>query len=143
MSTNEITITGNATRNAELRFTTSGQAVANFAIAHTRRRFNKAAQQWEDASVTFLDVVVWGSDAEAVASQVAKGTAVVVVGRLEAREWTDKTGNQRTSFEITADTVGRIIRPDRRQHDDSKQQSAAGWPRGDAWGTPSGEDAPF
>lgn len=143
MSTNQITITGNATRDAQLRFTTSGQAVANFAIAHTRRRRNKTTQQWEDASVTFLDVVVWGSDAEAVANQVTKGMPVVVVGRLEAREWTDKTGNQRTTFQITADTVGRAIRPDRRQQADSTQKPADGWPRGGAWGTPSGEDAPF
>ncbi len=69
---NTVTITGNATREPELRFTPSGQAVASFGIAVNRRWQNRQTQEWEEAT-SFIDVTCWAQLAENVAESVGKG----------------------------------------------------------------------
>ncbi|MDH5519934.1 MAG: single-stranded DNA-binding protein [Acidimicrobiia bacterium] len=106
---NTVTITGNATREPELRFTPSGQAVANFGVAVNRRWQNRQTQEWEEA-VSFFDVTCWASLAENVAESVAKGTRITVAGRLDQRSWETQEGDKRSKVEIVADDVAVSLR---------------------------------
>ncbi len=106
---NNVTVTGNATREPELRFTPSGQAVANFGVAVNRRWQNRQTQEWEEA-VSFFDVTAWAQLAENVAETVAKGTRVTVSGRLDQRSWETPDGDKRSKVEIVADDVAISLR---------------------------------
>ncbi|WP_327066779.1 single-stranded DNA-binding protein [Kitasatospora sp. NBC_01302] len=104
-----ITVCGNAVEDAQLRFTPSGAAVANFRIASTPRTFNKQTNAWEDGETLFLRVNAWRELAENIAASIAKGTALIVQGRLRMREY-EKDGQKRQSFEIEADDVAVSLR---------------------------------
>ncbi len=106
---NNVTITGNATREPELRFTPSGQAVANFGVAVNRRWQNRQTQEWEEA-VSFFDITAWAQLAENVAETVGKGTRVTVTGRLDQRSWENQEGEKRSKVEIVADDVAISLR---------------------------------
>ena len=106
---NTVTITGNATREPELRFTPSGQAVASFGMAVNRRWQNRQTQEWEE-SVSFFDVTAWAQLAENAAESVAKGTRVTVTGRLDQRSWENQEGEKRSKVEIVADDVAVSLR---------------------------------
>jgi single-strand DNA-binding protein len=101
---NNVTITGNVTRDPELRFTPSGQAVANFGVAVNRRWQNRQTQEWEEQT-SFIDVSCWAQLAENVAESVQKGQRVTVVGRLDQRSWETPEGDKRTKVEVVADDV--------------------------------------
>ena len=101
---NTVTITGNATREPELRFTPSGQAVANLGIAVNRRWQNRQTQEWEE-KVSFIDVTCWAQLAENAAESVAKGTRVTVTGRLDQRSWENQDGDKRSKVEVVADDI--------------------------------------
>jgi single-strand DNA-binding protein len=107
MADNSITLVGNVTREPELRFTQGGQAVTKFSIA-VNRRFQQAGE-WKE-SVSFFDVVAWGTLGENVASSVAKGNRVLVSGRLEQRSYETAQGEKRSSVEVVADEVGPSLR---------------------------------
>lgn len=100
-----ITVTGNTTADAELRYTPSGAAVANFTIASTPRNYDKQSGEWRDGDPLFLRVNVWREQAENVAESVTRGARVVVVGRLVQRSFDTKDGEKRTVYEIEADDV--------------------------------------
>jgi single-strand DNA-binding protein len=104
MADNTVTVVGNCTRDPELRFTPSGQAVANFGLAVNRRWQNRQTQEWEEA-VSFFDVTCWQQLAENVAESVQKGTRIVVTGRLDQRSWETQDGDKRSKIEIVADEV--------------------------------------
>jgi single-strand DNA-binding protein len=106
---NNVTVTGNATREPELRFTPSGQAVANFGVAVNRRWQNRQTNEWEEA-VSFFDITCWSTLAENVAESVAKGTRVTVTGRLDQRSWETQDGDKRSKVEIVADDVAVSLR---------------------------------
>jgi single-strand DNA-binding protein len=106
---NAVTIIGSATRDPELKYTPSGQAVAQFGVAVNRRWQNKTTQEWEE-QVSFFDVKCWAQMAENVCSTIAKGTRVVVVGRLEQRSWETDQGEKRSKVEIVADDVAPSLR---------------------------------
>ena len=106
---NSVTITGNATREPELRFTPSGQAVASFGMAVNRRWQNRQTQEWEE-SVSFFDVTAWAQLAENAAESVAKGTRVTVTGRLDQRSWENQEGEKRSKVEVVADDVAVSLR---------------------------------
>ena len=105
---NETTITfiGNLTADPELRFTPSGDAVANFTVASTPRSFNKQRQEWVDGDAMFLGCSVWRQAAENVTETLTKGTRVIVTGRLKSRSYETREGEKRTVFEIDVDDVG-------------------------------------
>ena len=109
MATN-ITICGNLTAAPELRFTPSGQAVANLNVAVNHRRLNKQTNEWEDDGADFYGVSVWREQAEHVAESITKGIEVIVVGALKSRSYDDRDGNKRTVWEITADHIGPSLR---------------------------------
>jgi single-strand DNA-binding protein len=106
---NTVTVVGNCTRDPELRFTPSGQAVANFGLAVNRRWQNRQTQEWEEA-VSFFDVSCWQQLAENVAESVQKGTRIVVTGRLDQRSWETQDGDKRSKIEIVADEVAPSLR---------------------------------
>lgn len=106
---NNVELTGNATRDPELRFTPSGQPVATFGLAVNRRWQNRQTQQWEEA-VSYFDIVCWGQLAENVAESITKGTRLMVTGRLDQRTWETQEGDKRSKVEIVADEVGPSLR---------------------------------
>lgn len=101
---NNVTISGNAGREPELRFTPSGQAVASFGVAVSRRWMNRQTNEWEEAT-SWIDVTCWGQLAENVAESVGRGTRVTVAGRLDQRSWETDSGDKRSKVEIVADDV--------------------------------------
>lgn len=100
-----FTMTGNVVNDPELRFTPSGAAVANFRVASTPRKFNRQTNQFEDGEPLFLGVAVWRQQAESVAESITRGMRVIVVGRLTQRQYEDREGKTRSSYEIQADEV--------------------------------------
>ena len=106
---NNVSVVGNATRDPELRFTPSGQAIATFGIAVNRSWRNKQSNEWEEA-VSFFDVTCWAQMAENVAESIQKGTRVVVTGRLEQRSWETNDGEKRSKVEIVAEEIGPSLR---------------------------------
>jgi single-strand DNA-binding protein len=101
---NRVVLTGNLTRDPELRSTPGGTSVCSLRIACNTRR-KDAQGQWVDKP-NYFDVTVWGAQGENCATYLAKGRPVAVDGRLEWREWEDKeTGKKRQSVDIIADSV--------------------------------------
>jgi single-strand DNA-binding protein len=109
MTDNNVTITGNLTREPELRFTPTGQATATFGIAVNRTWTDRQSQERKE-STSFFDVVAWGSLAENAATSLTKGTRVVVTGRLDQRSWESAEGDKRSKVEITADDLAPSLR---------------------------------
>ena len=101
---NRVVLTGNLTRDPELRSTQSGMSVCSLRIASNTRRKNQATGDWEDKP-NFFDVTVWGAQGENCARFLAKGRPVALDGRLEWREWETQDGQKRQSVEIVADAV--------------------------------------
>ncbi|MGZ5418867.1 MAG: single-stranded DNA-binding protein [Nocardioides sp.] len=101
-----LTIVGNLTGDPELRFTPSGAAVANFTVASTPRTFDKASNEWKDGETLFMRCSVWRDAAENVAESLARGTRVIVTGRLKSRSYETKEGEKRTVIEMDVDEVG-------------------------------------
>ncbi|MEV8552587.1 single-stranded DNA-binding protein [Streptomyces glaucescens] len=101
-----ITVVGNLVDDPELRFTPAGAAVAKFRIASTPRVFNREANEWKDGDPLFLTCSVWRQAAEHVAESLARGTRVIVQGRLKQRSYEDREGVKRTVFELDVDEVG-------------------------------------
>jgi single-strand DNA-binding protein len=106
---NSVTITGNATREPEVRFTAGGNQVASFGVAVNRRWQNRQTNEWEE-QVSFFDVSCWNQLAANVAESVGRGTRVTVAGRLEQRSWETQNGEKRSKVEIVADEVSISLR---------------------------------
>jgi single-strand DNA-binding protein len=100
-----ITIVGNLVADADLRFTPSGQAVANFRVASTPRYKDQQTGEWRDGEGLFLTCNVWRDQAEHCAETLQRGMRVIVVGRLKQRSY-EKDGQKRTVFEVEVDEVG-------------------------------------
>jgi len=105
-----ITVIGNITGDPELRFTPSGAAVANFTVASTPRQFDRQSNEWKDGETLFMRCSVWRDAAENVAESLARGTRVIVSGRLTSRSYTTKEGEKRTVVEMEVDEVGPSLR---------------------------------
>lgn len=109
MAIDIITITGGLPRDAELRFTPSGNAVTNFTVAQSDRKYNEQSQQWEDVRNLYLDVTIWNDTRQnnpvpwaELAATLSKGDRVAVTGKLHTRKWQDKQGNNRSQIEFLA-----------------------------------------
>ena len=99
---NHITIMGRLTRDPELRRTGSGIAVASFRVAVDR---DYAPKDGGERKTDFIDCVAWRQTGEFISKYFTKGRMIVVDGRLEMRDWTDKDGNKRTSAEIIVENA--------------------------------------
>lgn len=109
MPDNTVTLVGNVTREPELRYTPAGQAMAKFGLAVNRRWQNRQTSEWEEAT-SFFDVVAWREMAENVGESVAKGSRVIVTGRMEQRSYENQAGEKRSAFEVVADEIGPSLR---------------------------------
>lgn len=109
MADNTVTLVGNITRDPELRFTNSGQALATFGLAVNRRWQNRQSGDWEEAT-SFFNVTCWREMAENVSNSLQKGARVVVNGRLEQRSYETQDGDKRSVVEVVADEVGPSLR---------------------------------
>lgn len=105
-----ITIIGNLTDDPELKFTSSGIAVANFRVASTPRSMDRTSGEWKDGEPLFMRCVVWRQAAEHVAESLQRGARVVVVGRLTQRSYETQQGEKRTVVELQVDEVGPSLR---------------------------------
>ena len=99
---NHIVIMGRLTRDPELRSTQSGVSVASFTVAVDR---DFGGRDGGERQTDFIDCVAWRQTGEFVSRYFHKGSMIVVSGRLQSRKWQDREGNNRTSWEITADNV--------------------------------------
>ena len=106
-SDNTVTLVGNITRDPELRFTQSGQAVASFGLA-VNRRFQQNGE-WQER-VSFFNITCWGQLGENAASSLTKGARAIVTGRLEQREYETREGEKRNVVEVIADEIGPSLR---------------------------------
>src|SRR3954469_5118764 len=100
---NRVVLTGNLTRDPELRNLPSGTAVCSLRIASNTRRKDQQGN-WVDKP-NYFDVTVWGAQGENCAQYLSKGRPVAIDGRLEWREFQDREGNKRQAVDIIADSV--------------------------------------
>jgi single-strand DNA-binding protein len=101
---NRVVLTGNLTKDPELRSLPSGTSVCELRIACNTRRKNNATGEWDDKP-NFFNVKVWGAQGENVARFLTKGRPVAIDGRLEWREWEAQDGAKRQAIDIIADSV--------------------------------------
>jgi single-strand DNA-binding protein len=101
---NVVVITGNLTRDPELRSLPSGSSVCSLRVACNTRRKDGATGEWVDKP-NYFDVTVWGAQGENCARYLSKGRPVAINGRLEWREWEDQNNNKRQAVEIIAESV--------------------------------------
>jgi single stranded DNA-binding protein (ssb) len=99
---NKVILMGNLTRNPELRYTPSGTPVASFGLA-VSRRFKQGEDLKEE--VCFVDIVVFGKQAEHCGQYLSKGNGAIVEGRLQQRRWETDDGQKRSKHEVVAQTV--------------------------------------
>ena len=105
-----LTITGNLTADPDLRFTTTGTAVATFTVAASPRVYDKDTGQWRDGDTLFLRCTAWRDLADHVAESLTKGTRVIVTGRLRQRQYETTDGDKRTVYELEAEEAGPSLR---------------------------------
>jgi len=105
-----ITVVGNVVADPELRFTSTGAAVATFRVASTPRRYDSQSGQWVDGEALFLTCNVWRQVAENIAETLTKGMRVIVTGRLRSRSYDTQNGDRRTVMELEVDEVGPSLR---------------------------------
>jgi single-strand DNA-binding protein len=105
---NTITVVGNLTRDPELRYTPTGQAVVKFGIAVNRFYVNRNGEKIEQTD--FFNVNAWRSVAVNVAESLTTGARVLVTGRLQARNWETEDGQKRSTVEIEAEEVAASLR---------------------------------
>lgn len=103
MSINRVNITGNLTRDPELRATQSGTQVLHLGIAVNDRHKNQQTGNWEDYP-NFIDCVMFGARAEAIQRYLLKGTKVAIEGRLRYSSW-ERDGQKRSKIEIIIDEI--------------------------------------
>lgn len=151
---NKVILIGNLGADPEVRFTPSGQAVANFRIATSESWTDKGSGQKQERT-EWHRIVVWGKLAELCGEYLKKGRQCYVEGRLQTREWTDKEGKKNYTTEVVAQTVQFLGGPGGRggegggsgggyrggQRDDAGGGGSA--PPEDFGGPPPSDDIPF
>ena len=113
MSINRVIVTGNLTRDPELRQTASGLPVLGFGVAVNDRRKNQQTGEWEDYP-NFIDCTLFGTRAESVAKYISKGSKVAIEGKLRWSQW-EKDGQKRSKIEIMIDEIEFMSRTEKEQ----------------------------
>lgn len=134
-----VEIDGRMAGDPELQFLPSGVAVATFRVATSDRK--REGDQWVDGPPTFITVKCWREMAENAAESLHRGDPVLVLGKLEERKWTTQEGQERSTFEVTADAVGPSLRwasasVNRTQRSQGTPGQAPAQQQGDPWATP-------
>jgi single-strand DNA-binding protein len=120
---NTVTLTGNLTKDPELRYTTGGRGVASFGLAVNRRY--QVNGEWQE-QVSFFNVVAWADLGENAAASLHKGNRIVVTGRLEQRSFETREGEKRNVTEVIADDLGPSLRWAQAQVERISRESADG-----------------
>ena len=102
-SLNKVMLIGNLGKDPEVRYTTSGTAVASFSVA-TSERYKSKSGDWEEKT-EWHNVVLWGRQAEVAGEWLSKGKTVYIEGRLQTRKWQDKEGRDRYTTEIVGEKM--------------------------------------
>ena len=103
MSVNKVILIGNLGKDPEIRYTTGGEAVANFSIATNEKWKDKSGQKQEKTE--WHNIVVWGNKAEFVAKHLGRGCTAYIEGSIQTRKWQDRDGKDRYTTEIKAFVV--------------------------------------
>jgi single-strand DNA-binding protein len=135
MADSTVTLVGNLTREPELRFTQSGQAIATLGIAVSRRYQQNG--EWQEKT-SFFNVTAWGQLGENAASSLAKGSRAIVTGRLEQRSYETQDGEKRSVVEVVADEIGPSLRWATAQVDRNDRREGGGQGSGSGGGQASG-----
>ena len=106
----QITITGALGADPESRVSQAGKAWVTFSVASAPRVKNRDTGDWEDGETIWFNCRAYGDVADNIAASLAKGTRVIVQGRLSQRAYTDKQGNPRTSLDLEVEEVGPTLR---------------------------------
>lgn len=114
MSINKVLISGNLTRDPELRATSAGTQVLSFGIAVNDRRRNSQTGEWEDHP-NFIDCTMYGPRAEGISHLIFKGSKVAIEGKLRHTSW-EKEGHHRSKIEVVVDEIEFMSR-DARGHE--------------------------
>jgi single-strand DNA-binding protein len=151
-SFNKVILVGNLTRDPELRYTPKGMAIAKIGLAVNRKWTTECGEQREE--VTFVDIDVFGRQAENLGQYKRKGDPLLVEGRLRLDQWEDRgTGQKRSKLSVVGEMIqylGRSQgggaessdRDERRQTNDSRRQQQSEEAQTDN-PTPDGDDVPF
>lgn len=140
MSINRVNITGNLTREPELRATAGGTQMLAFGVAVNDRRKNPQTGAWEDVP-NFVDCIVFGSRAEAVSRFISKGSKVAIEGKLRYSSWETKEGQRRSKLEVIVDEIDFLSRQG--QQVTSPAAEAAKVADTPAYGTPRAPEPEF
>lgn len=104
-SFNKVILMGNLTRDPQVRYTPRGSAVAEIGLAVNRTWFDKQTNSRKE-EVTFIDVTLWGRDAEVAGEYLSKGRPVLIEGRLQLDSWDDKeTGQKRSKLRVVGESM--------------------------------------
>jgi len=122
-SFNKVILIGNLTKDPEIRYTPSGTAVANFGLAVNHRY--KQGDEMRD-EVCFIDIVVFGKQAENCGQYLSKGQGIIVDGRLQQRRWESEDGQKRSRHEVVAQTVTFLPKRQPGSHDEGGGTSSGG-----------------
>lgn len=118
---NHVTLSGNLTRDAELRATAGGTAVLNFGIAVNESRKDNAGK-WVDEP-NFIDCVIFGNRGDSIAKYMSKGTKVSLVGRLHQSTWETKEGQKRSKIEVIVDGIEFMTRGEGEQQAEQQENA--------------------
>jgi len=150
-----ITVIGNLTKDPELHFVASGDAVANFTVASTPRIYDRKTGEWRDGEALFLRCSLWRQPAENLAESLRRGDRVIVVGRLKQRSYDDRAGEKRYVIELDVEEIGPSLRYATATVNKATRTSAAGAassatgsatgarPDNDPWGSAADDKPPF
>lgn len=146
---NRVFLAGNLTRDPEVRYTASGRAVANLGLAVSESYRNKAGEQVENT--TFVDIEVWGRQAETSGEYLSKGSPVLIEGRLRLDRWETDSGEKRSRLRVRADRVQFLSSPRRAEYSGApkgagKAPADEPPPADDSFGPPASgddDDLPF
>ena len=123
MSINRVVISGNLTRDPELRQTAGGLPVLGFSVAVNDRRKNQQTGEWEDVP-NFVDCTMFGSRAASVAKFLSKGAKVAIEGKLRWSQW-EKDGQKRSKLEVIVDELEFMSRSNDNQASNQPQDASA------------------
>ncbi|MFG2962286.1 single-stranded DNA-binding protein [Streptomyces sp. NPDC048288] len=137
-----LTLVGNLTDEPELRFTPSGAAMAKFSVASTPRAYDKTSGQWQDGTAMFIRCTAWRDLAQHIADSLAKGTRVVVTGRLRQHNWQTPEGENRSMLALEVDDIGPSLRFATADVTRVQRNSNGAGPSNGGWGTPASTPAP-
>jgi single-strand DNA-binding protein len=133
VSFNKVLLMGNLTKDPEVRYTPNGVAISSFGLA-VNRKYKQGAEVKEE--VCFIDVVVFGKQAETSAKYLSKGQGIIVDGRLSQRRWEGEDGQKKNKHEVVAQSIQFL--PKR-----SGPSSDGGGDKGEVFTDDLGEEMPF